>query len=157
MTMNRQASTSRVAERWVEDLDVKYIGAFLDSSGWKRLLKWFKQESGEGLLSVLPSRPHMTIKYGPSAAQVAAAREGAIVPLQVVAWASDKNGQAVEVASPRVESASAIPHITISNAPGYNAVYSNTLLERGKRGDPQVRYRRAAGPRLAAEVRLIRE
>jgi len=144
-------------EEFVPQSEFKYLGVFLDGSGWRTLLRWFQRTSGEALLSEMPRSPHLTIKFDPSHDDIEDTPLGKKVRLKVVGWAADEKGQAVEVVPlDGVRSVSAVPHITIANAPGYRASYSNTLLKKAKGRDPEVRYGRDTGPTLKGEIRGFR-
>ena len=164
-------SAKRIAQQWLRrtggpvwtpwqegtpDDAVKYIGVFISARSWTRLLRWFTKVSGEPLLPVRPSDPHMTIKFAPTTRDVAMTPNGALATLDVVGWAADEKGQAVEVVvRDGGNMANKVPHITIANAPGVGAVYSNELLQRGKRGDPGVRYSRARGPSVVGQIQFV--
>jgi len=84
---------------------------------------------------LLPKRysHHMTIKFKPTPEEVASLPLGAQVALEIVGFAADRKGQAVqvEVVSPSgVRSTNPIPHITVATD-GTSPVYSNELLSRG--------------------------
>ena len=157
-------SPLRVARRFlarqgefVRESDFKYVGIFLDSSEWRKLLQWFRKVSGEDILSDRPRAPHMTIKFNPGPRDIEDVRVGKKARMRVVGWAADEKGQAVEVVPmDGVRPSGKIPHITIANSSGYRASYSNTLLERGKRGDESIRYERKTGPTLRGEIRGFR-
>lgn len=78
---------------------------------------------------------HVTLAFRPD--EVAWHKFGALigtkVRLRAIAQAWDLRGQAVVVSG--IESLNAVPHITISCAPGTKPVYSNELLARANNRD----------------------
>jgi len=158
-------SANRVASMWLAaseadlalpEAEVKYIGAFLDASSWRRVVKWFAAQSGERLLPTLPRAPHLTIKFAPTDAEVLRAPLGSKLDMQVVSWASDEYGQAVGVVvGSGVRVAAPIPHITIANASGTKAVYSNKLMAMLRASDPTVRGERVRGPKLSGAIQVV--
>lgn len=110
-------------------------------------------ESQERLLQAFPpvhpevKAHHLTVAYDPDTAFLERyrAKEGQTVQLSVIGHSADERGQAVAVAGP---STNMVPHVTISVAPGTDAVYSNELLDKG--WEP-------ARPRIPLEGTLVIE
>ena len=117
-----------------------YIGVMLDDP--KVLQRWWESEVGE----LLPKRiaHHMTIKFGPSADEVAALPVGEPVTLEVVGYANSGEIQAVVVRPHGVESANRIPHVTVATDGATSPVKSNDLLADG--------WERVKGPTLKGKV-----
>jgi len=106
-----------------------YTAVILDDP--RDLEDWWLYHVG----ALLPKRysHHMTIKFKPTPEEVASLPLGAQVALEIVGFAADRKGQAVqvEVVSPSgVRSTNPIPHITVATD-GTSPVYSNELLSRG--------------------------
>lgn len=104
-----------------------YVGVMLDDP--KSLQRWWESEVGE----LLPKRiaHHMTIKFGPSADEVAALPLGEPVTLDVVGYANSGEIQAVVVRPHGVASANRIPHVTVATDGTTPPVKSNDLLAEG--------------------------
>lgn len=117
-----------------------YVGVMLDDP--KELQRWWASEVGE----LLPRRiaHHMTIRFGPSADEVAALPVGEPVTLEVVGYANSGEIQAVVVRPHGVESANRIPHVTVATDGATSPVKSNDLLAEG--------WERVKGPTLKGKV-----
>jgi hypothetical protein len=120
----------RILARWrrVEALKAPYAAVFLDDLSQRRLVTWWNNRVQVPLLGA-PIAHHMTIKFDPSPDELRAIPIGSQGKLQVIGYAADERGQAVLVRS-NVRSHNANPHVTVSVAPGTDAVYSNDLLKR---------------------------
>lgn len=70
----------------------------------------------------------MTVAYKPAQLDRYVNMVGKQVELSVIGYSADERGQAVLVMGP---SENMHPHVTISVAPGTEAVYSNELLKQG--------------------------
>ena len=107
-----------------DGFDVQYLGIFLQGEARARLLTLVPA------LHSTVSADHVTLVYQPSLSQLAEAPIGQAVDIRLVSAVHNGCCQCVAV---RIESASVAsnnrhPHITISTAPGTEAVYSNELL-----------------------------
>lgn len=101
---------------------VVYVGVFLDEASRAELLTQVPPAHADVHAS------HLTIAFRPSAELLATLPLGEERELEVFAVAADDRGQAVAVRG--VASANAVPHITVSTAPGTKPFYSNDLLAR---------------------------
>ena len=113
----------------------------LDSSSHSRLLAWWEGATGTTLLPRKYAH-HTTLKFGPSEEDMKRLPIGEKASVQVVGWAANAKGQAVVIKG--LESATAIPHITVAMGGSVPPQYSNNLLAKG--------YERVSGPRLTGTV-----
>jgi hypothetical protein len=122
---------ARVVARYLLAKGITYTGVFLTEPSHHALLQWWASHTKLPLLGGKTFAHHMTIKFKPSAADVAQLTLGTKVKLHVVGWAADEKGQAVLVEPVGVKSDNKHAHITISTASGVGPVYSNELLGKG--------------------------
>lgn len=124
----------------------KYAAIVLDDASRRRLLAWWKSETGVPLLPKVFA-DHMTLK-APGDTRVTRHGDRA---LRVVGWAADDKGQAVVVSMSTLtdfDMDGRIPHVTIATAADGRQRYSNELLRGG--------YKKVAdGPRLYGEIRIL--
>jgi len=101
---------------------IVYVGVFLSpDQQWRLFDKIFPcHENVFG--------DHLTIKFRPTAEEVAQLPLGKQVLLEVIGVAWDEKGQAALIRG--VQSNNKHPHITISTARGVKPVYSNELFEK---------------------------
>lgn len=107
---------------------IAYTAVFLDQTSKEMLQRWFEATTGQTLLGT-PHAHHMTIKFKPSDAEIAALPLGQKAKLRVVGWAADDKVQAV-VVEPEIPSQKAIPHITVATEGDTPPAYANELLAR---------------------------
>lgn len=114
-----------------------FVAVVLDEDSKERLRAWFPNE----LLSKAFAH-HMTVKFKPSEAEVAALSMGSAVSLQVVGWAD--NGKVQCVAVTGFQSTNEVPHITVATDGKTAPKLSNDLLAEG--------FTRAEGPVLTGSL-----
>ncbi len=127
-TRRRTRYTTQLARQVVETL--------LSESSGQIVMVVLTPESQERLLKAFPpvhpgvKAHHLTVAYDPDETLLHRyrAQEGRTVHISVIGHSADERGQAVAVAGP---STNAVPHVTISVAPGTDAAYSNELLDGG--------------------------
>lgn len=104
-----------------------YAAVILDDPGI--LLRWWRDAVGD----LLPRRKahHMTIRFDPSADEIAALPIGESVALDVVGYADNGLIQAVVVRPRGVWSASRVPHVTVATDGFTSAKQSNDMLAYG--------------------------
>lgn len=118
-----------------------FVAVVLDEASHRKLLSWWEATTGEPVLTKKVYAHHMTIKFKPTAADMAKHKVGQKVDLVVTGWAS--NGKVQAVAVEGYESTNAHPHITIATD-GSPPKLSDALLGAG--------YTRVKGPVLHGEI-----
>lgn len=109
--------------------DRSILAIKLDKPSRKLLMKWWVEETKLDLLPNVNVN-HVTLKFEPSADDLAKVELGAKVVVRVTGWAADEKAQAVKVAIP-VSSSNPIPHVTVATAKGIPPSYSKELLAHG--------------------------
>jgi hypothetical protein len=106
---------------------VEYVAAFLKPDQQGKLMERFPPKFDNTFYH------HVTIIHMSEAGGNLRVPENAgdEIELEVIGYAEDEKGQAVVVRG--IESSKAVPHITLSCAPGVRPFYSNTLLSKGYR------------------------
>ena len=106
-----------------------YVGVILDAAATEALLRWWETAVGELLQKHIAH--HATLRFRPTEAQLAEYELGQATTLRVVGFAHDTGIQAVVVELVDVESANAVPHITIATDGVTPPVRANDLLSAG--------------------------
>ena len=110
-----------------------------------QLRDWWTENVGDLLPQV--KAHHMTIKHRPSDAELGALSMGGAAGMKIAGYAQDDKAQAVVVEPQGVDSANAVPHVTVAVAAGVSAAHSNELLARG--------YTKVDGPVLKGTIGSI--
>lgn len=121
---------TRVGAERFDANEKTYTGVFLDDESQKKLHAWWKENVGAPLHERRPSHPHMTIKFAPSASDVAPLALGSKATLKVTGYAHDEHGQVVRVSTEHATD-STIPHVTMATSKDARSVYSHALLAKG--------------------------
>ena len=129
--------TDKLARRWILKLakspEVIYVGVFLPPMEQKKLLKRFGKKHSTVFAD------HMTIWHFQDGGdpKIETLPLGKSFPLKIVGYAEDDKAQAVLIQTPTKLKLKGgrIPHITLTTAPGIDAVYSNDLIaHKGRKG-----------------------
>lgn len=104
-----------------------YVGIFLYPHCHSALLDWWRASVAVDLLPKLYAH-HLTLKFRPSEAELAALPLGREVGMTITGFAHDSQAQAVTVEA-ELPSANEHPHITVATALGTKPVYANELLK----------------------------
>ena len=125
-----------------------FVAAVLDDVAKQDLYNYWMAQTGAPRPLPVPKMSHMTIKFRPSAEEVASMPIGQPVKLRVVGWAANDLIQAVAVEPVGVGSANAAPHVTFALADASVAPKLSNDLFAGAATSGQ----KALGPVLTATL-----